>query len=333
MKKISKILITLSVIIFIISLASFFYVKDQLFSPLSNDSGEKIFEIKEGQGVKEIVTELKKEGLIKNDFIALAYLKVKNLSGKLKSGYFLINKNQTSVEVLNTIVIGKSALKKITIIEGWTINDIADYLDQRGILNKDEFLKESNIKNWDYDFLIGVDSLEGYLYPDTYAISYKADAKEIINKMLDNFDKKLKEGYREEIKNQGKTIEDIIILASIVEKEVSKKEDKKIVAGIFLNRLSIDKALEADSTINYITGKNNPQPTLSDLSVNSRYNTYKNKGLPPGAICSPSISSIEAVIYPIKTDYFFYLNRQDTKETIFSKTYEEHLKNKQKYLN
>lgn len=332
MKKSLKILIVLIVLFLVVAGASYFYVKIQLFSPLSKEFSEETFEIKEGLGVVEIVDNLKKEGFVKDKWLSIAYLKFKKMDKKLRAGVYLLNKNLSPAGNLDLIASGKTAMKKITIIEGWTTRDIADYLDSRGIVKKDDFLASVKNENWAYGFLEGSESLEGYLFPDTYYISYKADSKEIIKKMLDNFDKKLDQKMRDDILKQGRSIKEIVILASIVEREVFQEKDRKIVAGIFLKRISEGKSLEADSTISYITGKNNPQPSYSDTRTDSPYNTYLNKGFPPGPICNPSLSSLKAAVYPEGSSYLYYLNRQDTKETIFSKTYEEHLDNKKKYL-
>ncbi|MCX6796968.1 MAG: endolytic transglycosylase MltG [Candidatus Doudnabacteria bacterium] len=167
--------------------------------------------------------------------------------------------------------------------------------------------------------------------------------EELIKKALDNFCKKITPDMLSDIKARDLTLFDIITLASIIEKETGRNaitpqqkqmldEERKIIAGIFYNRLNIGMALESDATINYITGRNNPSPTQEDLSVNSPYNTYKNKGLPPGPISNPSLSSIMAAIYPAQTDYFYFLHKQPSGEAVFSKTFEEHVKNKFKYL-
>ena len=175
-------------------------------------------------------------------------------------------------------------------------------------------------------------NLEGYLFPDTYRIFRDATAEDIIAKMLDNFNGKLSPAMRADISKQGKSIHDIVVMSSIVEKEVRSAADKKIVAGILYKRLELGMKLEVDVTINYISGKNNPSSALEDLQIDSPYNTYKYYGLPPGPIANPGLDAIMAAIYPEKSPYLFYLNRQDTGETIFSKTYEEHLRNKAKYL-
>lgn len=332
MKLRSKVLIVLIFVLIISGISSYFYIRSQLFVARSVNGTEKIFEIKEGQGVVEILENLEKERFIGNKWVTLGYLKYKGTEKNLKAGIFLLKSNLKPVEVLDIITSGKNALKKITIIEGWTEKEIADNLDERGIIQKNDFLDTAKRENWNYGFLENSSSLEGFLFPDTYSISYKADAEEIIKKMLDNFDKKLTTDLRNEIKKQNKSIEGIIIMASIVEKEVAKEEDRKIVAGIFYKRIKEGKPLEADSTINYITGKSKAQPSYEDTRTNSEFNTYLNKGLPPSPICNPSLSSIMAAIYPGDSPYYYYLNRQDTKETIFSKTYEEHLENKSRYL-
>lgn len=332
MKLRNKILLILLFLFLVTGASSYFYIRSQLFVPRSAKETEKIFEIKEGQGVVEIIENLEKEGFIRNKWVTLGYLKYKGTEKNLKAGTFLLKSNLKPVEILDVITSGENALKKLTIIEGWTKKDIAENLDERGIVQKKDFLETAKRENWNYSFLENSSSLEGFLFPDTYSISYKADAEEIIKKMLDNFDKKLTADLQSEIKKQNKSIKEIIITASIIEKEVTKEEDRKIVAGIFYKRIREGKPLEADSTINYITGKSKAQPSYEDTRAISEFNTYLNKGLPPNPICNPGLSSIKAAIYPEDSPYYYYLNRQDTKETIFSKTYEEHLENKSRYL-
>ena len=196
------------------------------------------------------------------------------------------------------------------------------------------------MSNWQFSFTKpgfldsvpkGVD-LEGYLFPDTYRVFNDVSDEEIVKKLLNNFDKKLSPELRQKIARQGKTIHEIITMASIIEKEVSSEADRPIVAGILYKRIKNGMRLEVDSSINYITGKNDPGANYADLEIDSPYNTYKNYGLPPGPICNPGLAAIKAAVYPEESAYLFYLNRQDTGETIFSKTFDEHIKNKNKYL-
>lgn len=259
---------------------------------------------------------------------------------------------------------------KITLLEGWTNQDIADYLEKKGLLSAKEFMSSQN--SYDFSNLPFLQdkpkntSLEGYLFPDTYIVDKKTITPEaIISKQLKNFSNKLFLASSDVPTTQsnpfvykilgfdnihskgfeGLSLHDVLTLASIVEKETGIDlgkldsnqssridEERRIVAGIFLNRMAIGQALESDATINYITGKNIARSTESDLALNSPYNTYKYNGLPPGPIANPSFSSIKAVLHPIKTDYYYFLHKQPSGEVVYSKTFEEHREKKFRFL-
>jgi UPF0755 protein len=245
----------------------------------------------------------------------------------------------------------------IRIIEGWSNKEIAAYLEKQGIISAADFLR--GIKNFDtkeYDNFLPQQAkgdLQGFLYPDSYrlfkSISDRsltpADeaSKTIIKKLLDTFKKRLPANTEALAKKQGLSLYEAITLASIIENETGRNavsaeskakldEERRIVAGIFYNRLNAGMALQSDATINYFTGKNDPSPLLEDLEKNSPYNTYKNRGLPPTPIGNPSLSSITAVLNPTHTDYFYFLHKQPSGEPVYSRTFEEHVANKQKYL-
>ncbi len=253
--------------------------------------------------------------------------------------------------------------QNITLIEGWTLHDYAEKIEKEKISNKKDFYSAlTKVDRSKYSFLVSVpkeSDLEGFLFPDTYRIIKGDEVTSLISKTLENFDRKTKKlrvndderfiisGY-ESLSIAGKkglSLYEVVTLASILEKEtgtdLSKRgsdqtqrliDERKIVAGIFLNRLLIGQALESDATINYITGKDLASPTAKDLERNSAYNTYKFPGLPPGPICNPSVMSIEAVINPTKTNYYYFLHKQPSGEVVYSKTFEEHVNNKFKYL-
>jgi len=204
-------------------------------------------------------------------------------------------------EIVDKLVSGDRIKKIITIIEGWTVEDIADYLEVEELSS----------------------DLEGYLFPDTYEISPEDGTEEIINKMLDNFDKKLSLKLREEIASQEKTVHEIVIMASLIEKEVRTLEDKKIVSGILWKRIEVGMPLQVDATITYITGRKSTEILKQELEIDSPYNTYKYKGLPFGPICNPGLESILAAVYPESSEYWFYLSTPEG-ETIFSKTLKKH---------
>ena len=246
----------------------------------------------------------------------------------------------------------------IKILEGWTNQDIVEYLVERGQgTNEELFLQigkglvddknnpsQALSVDWVAKFSFLADkpkeaSLEGYLFPDTYRIFASTTPEAIIQKMLENFEAKLNREMRAEIKRQGKTIYEILTLASIVEKEapiynndVTDNYDARFIAGIFWDRLKIGQALQSDATLSYLLQDNNPRHSGADLEIDSPYNTYEYRGLPPGPICNPGLAAIQAAIYPLYTEYNYFLTPTDTRTVIYARTYADHLVNKNKYL-
>ncbi len=247
--------------------------------------------------------------------------------------------NVTLSGLADILVVGDKTgnVMKITIPEGWTTKDMDKYFTEIGKFQPGSFLSVVNspVNNSDYTILAdrpeGV-GLEGYLFPDTYNIYKKATEKEVIEKMLQNLEKKFKPEWRQEIKNQGKTIYEIITMASIIEKEVRKQEDMEYVSDIFWRRIKNRQGLESCATLAYVLGVNKNQYSIEDTKTNSPYNTYRNKGLPPGPISNPGINAIKAAIYPRSNNYNFFLSAAVTGDTIYSVTFEEHVRNKNKYL-
>jgi UPF0755 protein len=243
---------------------------------------------------------------------------------------YLANKKKTEIKLV------ARPEKVITIIEGWNLKQIDKYLNEQG-LKLDKSLSDFSVGDYksDYSFLADAPAkgdLEGYLFPDTYRIFASTTADDIVRKMLSNFDSKVSPEMLTEISRQKKTLHQIITMASVVEKEVTSKSDMKVVAGIFWDRIKNGQALESCATLAYVLGENKAQYTYEDTRIKSPYNTYINRGLPYGPIANPGLNAISGTIYPTYTDYNYFLSRPDTKETVFSKTYEEHNLNKQKYL-
>lgn len=306
---------------------------------------ESIFLIQKGQGAKEIAENLKRENLIRCALCFRIYVLFKGFATKLQTGRYLLSPSMTIPEIAEKFVLGKVVKEKITIIEGWNLKDIAVFFEERGICQEEEFLEISKRDFSDqFEFLKDKPkelSLEGYLFPDTYYINTTFSTivenvsltklENIVKKMLKNFDKKLTPELRKEIQKQGKTIFEIITMASMLEKEVKSFEDKKLVSGILWKRLKNNMPLQVDATITYITGKKTTKIPKEDLEIDSPYNTYKYRGLPLGPISNPGLESIMAAIYPKESEYWYYLSTPDGK-TIFSKTLQEHNLAKAKYL-
>ena len=284
-------------------------------APLSEK--QVIFEIEKGEGSKDIAVNLEKEDLINWGPIFRLYVLLTKVSGKLQAGNYSLSPSMSIPEIAEKIAKGDVIKEEITIIEGWSLRDIGWYFENKGMFQAEE--------------LYEMTELEGYLFPDTYEINRGASLQEIIEKMTDNFNKKLTPELREDIQKQGKTVSEIVIIASLLEREVQTLEDKKKVAGILLNRLQVGMPLQVDATITYITKKQTTNVSKEDTQIDSPYNTYKYAGLPLGPICNPGIESINAAIYPQSNSYWYYLSTPEA-ETIFSKTLEEHNIAKAKYL-
>ncbi len=244
--------------------------------------------------------------------------------------------NLNMVDLSQVITLGKVVTTKITIPEGWTNQKIQGRITANTIINSNDW--ESAVKydpeKYKYDFLKELkkgDSLEGFLYPDTYQVSLKPTADDIVKKMLDNFNKKLSNDDREQIKKSGMNTFEVVTLASIVEREAIEETDRKLVAGVFEKRLEIGMPLQSDITVLYALNSTKKNVTWEDTQVDSPYNTYKISGLPLGAVCNPSIQSIQAVLYPTKSNYLYFLAAPDG-VIYYSSTVEGHNINKVKYL-
>lgn len=332
MKKIIFLIVILTIVIFC------YMFFNNVFFPL-NRGKQMEFTIKQGESSYQVAQNLESNDLIKNAFFFDVYMK---FSGKYKNimpGNFQLSDSMNSVEISNLISKQLSGVsfdeKQIKIIEGWNLGQIGDYLEKEGFCNKEEWENLSKSNDYDYDFIKQKPKntdLEGYLFPDTYRVYKDSTCEEIINKLLQNFDNKVTLQMRDDIRSQGKSISEIITMASIVEKEVRSQNDMKIVAGIFWDRIQYGQALESCATLAYILGENKPQYSYEDTRIQSPYNTYINKGLTPSPINNPGINSIKASIYPEKSDYNYFLTDPETGNTIFSKTFEEHKINKTKYL-
>lgn len=244
----------------------------------------------------------------------------------------------------------------IKILEGWTLDDVRQYLISESKINESDFdriagkakldYRESDLE-YPYDFSEQFSflkdkpkyfGLEGYLFPDTYRIFTDATSTDIIETMLKNFDSKLTPKMREDIAAQGRTIYEVVTMASLIEKEAPinyqdpENRDARLVSDIFWDRLENGQALQSDATLSYLLNDNNPSHSGKELEIDSLYNSYKHKGLPPTPISNPGLKAIEAAIYPIETNYNYFLTDLNGNNIYYAETYQEHLQNKYKYL-
>jgi len=326
--------------LFLLIIIAFAY--QTIFTPTGKGE-EKIFTINKGEAVKEIALNLEKQGIIGSHSAFVAYAAFLGKYSKVQAGDYLLSPQMSISQIIDIVTKGETAKEKITIVEGWDLRDLNDYLQSKNMPglfsltgtptevesneNVDTLVKEFSFLK---DKPEGI-SLEGYLFPDTYYIDKSDSPETVIEKALSNFDEKLTPELRNDIKKQNKTIFQILTMASLIEKEVKTPEDKKMVSGILWNRINSKMALQVDSTVMYASGKENSKVYIKDTQFDSPYNTYEYRGLPEGPISNPGIDSILAAIYPTKSNYMYYLSTPEGK-TIFSKTLDEHNFNKNKYL-
>ena len=326
-------------IIFIFIFLSFFrfVYNSEINSPLNKKGQDINFIIEPGETVSKIAKNLVDAEIIRSALYLKIYIWQEKLEDKLQAGAYILSSKLNTKEIVNILVSGKIVKNeiKITIPEGWTIDNIAEYLEKIGVADKKRFIELASKKIKDFSFLKSLPhdaSLEGYLFPDTYIIFNNASEEDIIVKMLSNLDKKLTYEMQSEIKKQGKSIHEIITMASIIEKEVQTESDMKNVSGIFWNRMRDGMRLESDATLTYALKDKVAAHSYKDLKLDSPYNSYLYPDLPPGPIGNPGIKAIEAAINPAQTSYYFFLTGTSGK-TFFAKTYNEHLSNKRKYMN
>lgn len=325
-------------LLILLLLVGWIYYSYSLNAPVSNQSAVEKFIVESGWGSSQIGQQLAASGLIRNAYIFQLYVWQNGIVTKLQSGEYFLDKNLSIKQIADILSRGSGETKELTLtfIEGWSNQDISAYLKDKGVIQAQEFFDvvQKKVSWWDeYDILESKPrdlDLEGYLFPDTYRVFRDASVTDVVRKMLDNLDAKLTSQIRVEIEKQGKTIHQVLTLASIVEKEVSSDKDRKIVAGIFNKRLEAGIALQADSTVNYVTGKSDARASAADLKIDSLYNTYKYRGLPPGPIANPSLSSIEAVVYSTPSPYFYFLTTPDG-EVIYNIDFEGHVEDKNRY--
>lgn len=340
MNKIFTIILSIVGVLALLAVIAGFFIFYQIKTPVSKSDYAQEVKIEKGDSIKIIARKLEDAQIIRGSFYFELYVWLKN-KNNLQAGEYVFQPSMPISEIVESLVSGKINRNdvKITIPEGFGVKQIDERLAQAGLINPGDLINfdVKRIQNSKWNKFVASDSeiqnlsFEGYLFPDTYIFSKKAILEEIVKKMMDNFDKKITAEMRGEIAKQGKKLGDIINLASIVQQEAVSVDEMPKIAGVFYNRLEIGMAFQSDATINYITGKGMRQPLLEDTKIDSPYNTYEYKGLPPTPICNPGIEAIRAAIYPEKSDYLYFLHPLDA-PTVFSKTLEEHNMNKVKWL-
>ena len=301
-----------------------FYLQERK-PPSSIETKEfRIIEINKGDSLLTIAEKLKNAGVIRNAWVfALEALRT-GAYKKFKAGEYALFPYQSVEEILKILSEGKVYLRKVVVPEGATIWQIAEILEKQKICRKEEFL--SLAENEEFVKSLGIPSktAEGFLFPDTYYFAKNTPPERVIKVMVNNFWEHWKK-YEKVAEEKGLSLKEVITLASIVEKEALFSKEKPLIAAVYWNRLKIGMPLQADPTINYAIKKFRRLYYKDYYRVKSPYNTYLNKGLPPTPISNPGEKSIEAVLFPAKVSYLYFVARPNGTH-YFSRTYREHLR-------
>ena len=336
MKK--KILVIL--VLFVVIFASGgIYFKSRSGAYDVNEEKKVVVNIPAGSGTDSIADILSDAKLIKNKLVFKINVKMSGKASQFKAGEYQFDQSYTNGEIIDDIAAGKiyHSGPKVTVKEGATSIEIIDELVKKNLGTKENY--EKLINNPDefrdkYEFLKdkNIKSLEGFLYPSTYFCTEGESEREVISRMLNKFDEMYKYKIKPEMdKHKDLNFYDVMKMASIIEKEAVVDKDRPLISSVFYNRLAKDMPLQSDATIQYAFKERKKVVTYEDLKIESPYNSYKYKGLPPTPIANPSWKSIEAAINPAETDYLYFVAKTDGGENNYAKTYEEHLKNEKRY--
>ncbi|PKM79692.1 MAG: endolytic transglycosylase MltG [Firmicutes bacterium HGW-Firmicutes-14] len=297
---------------------------------------EKTVVIPKGANSGQIGRILANHGLIRNETAFRIYTRYRGMDNSLKAGEYRLDTSLSVPGIIDRLARGETATFTFTIPEGFSLKQIVDKLSAQKIIDRDRFVELVSSGEFDYDFLRGLperpDRLEGYLFPDTYRITGETTENQIIDMMLARFAREITPEFKSGAAELGLSLHQAVTLASLIEREAQKDEERPKVAAVFLNRLKKGWKLESCATIQYILGEPKARLLNKDLEIESPYNTYLNKGLPPGPIASPGGPSLRAAVSPADVDYMFFVVSEDGKH-IFSRTLSEHNRNKAVYLN
>jgi len=327
----------LIVAIVAIAAGSLFYL-NLCNKPLDSANKEYVsIEIPNGTATIAIGRILQENGLIANADRFKLYAKIKGYDGAMKAGDYLLSPSMTAEEIMGLLKEGHQTTVRFTIPEGLTVQQVGAKLAEEGLVDFEAFMDEVKNGKFDYKYVSylpsGDNRLEGFLMPNTYDVFKNADAHEIIDTMLGQFDLVYKDEYYSRATELGYDLNQIVTIASMIERETKVDSEREIVASVIYNRLKINMPLQIDATVQYALPEWKDRLSQKDLEVDSPYNTYQNTGLPIGPICSPGEKSIIAALYPASTDYIYYVLDPSMNGTHrFSKDYSTFLKNKQAYL-
>lgn len=325
----NKIVIAMTFVILVIAAGIIAGAGHLLTKPVTENGKDQIVTVKEGMPLKEISSVLEQRGLIRNRLVFMAWARLNGYSRRIKAGEYRLNPSMSSIRILEVLTRGVILTYTVTVPEGFSIKQIAGVLHEQGLARMDEFIAYALKSDSPKKHGIESPSLEGYLYPDTYIFARGLSVSSIIDVMVKRF-KEIITPLNDMVIKSGMSLNELVTLASIIEKETGRAEERPLIASVFLNRLRKNMRLESDPTVIYGIKDFSGNLKRKDLSTHTPYNTYMIRGLPPGPIASPGRDSLMAVLSPENTDFLYFVSKNDGSH-YFSKTLEEHNRAVYKY--
>lgn len=329
-------LLTVLIVAFILLAIWGMKISNEQYLPVdpNNKTAVDIF-IPAESSARQVALILKENQLIRSEKAFLSFCRKEQLDTLLKPGHYTFNRSQTLTEIANSIAQGKVVKVKVTIPEGYTVKEIGALLVEKGVCSAESWREAINA-DYSYDFLENIPAdnkyrLEGFLFPDTYYIEDNTSAREIVNMMLENFNKMWEKEFAARAQAKNWELYETIIIASLIEEEAMHDDERGTISGVISNRLKDGMYLQLCPTVLYCFDQKKTKLNNADLDIDSPYNTYRNPGLPPGPIASPGKASIKAALNPEKHPYYFYVSKGDGTH-YFSRTYEEHLQAMGRYI-
>ncbi|MEW6568932.1 MAG: endolytic transglycosylase MltG [Chloroflexota bacterium] len=309
-----------------------------LDQPAGSTPGLVEIEVAEGETAGEVIARLRASGIINDAFLLRAYLRYRGLDVGIEAGRYRLSGEMTVRGLAEALQTARPLEIQLTVVEGWRLEQIAAAMPSSGLeTSSQDFLAAARSRPDGYSFtpfLPDPPSLEGFLFPDTYHLRPEASAGDLVRAMLDNFERRVGDDFRQRFDQHGLTLYQAVILASIVEREAAVAEERPLIASVFLNRLAVGMHLDADPTVQYALGLQpdgiwwkSPLSSI-DLEIDSPYNTYRYPGLPPTPIANPGLASLQAVAFPAESPYYYFRALCDSSgRHAFAVTFEEHLQN------
>lgn len=320
-------------VLFLIALALAFvagvgYGAYYVLTPVGGENTVTV-DIPKGASAGYVAEKLEKNNVIRNGLLFRMVMRATGSGHRIKPGKYMISPKSTMLEILHQLKTGEglSELNLVTVPEGLTLRQIAALLGEKKVVGKSDFVQAA-MENAYYLDGKKLPKLEGYLLPETYDFPKSFTADDVIKRMLSEFENKALPEYKKQKDNLPRkmSLYEILVLASLIEREAQVPSERPIIASVYYNRLKKNMLLQCDATVQYALGKQKPVLTYQDLEIDSPYNTYRHKGLPPGPIANPGLDSIKAALNPESTDYLYYV-RNDVKNDgshVFTRSAAEH---------